>query len=167
MVEVLGDPRTKHQQHLLRVGQRLYKGNWSFVVPLMAALATFVEDTHGFICTPDLHLHEVRLVMTATRANCHGLIDVLPRSSSAQNVVDCLPTWHCFLRIVLRYLSRIWTGRADKPRYRICLSGRGQVYLQECAIQGTKPHDLFPAAAFFVAVRLAWRSLRSPVSSIF
>ena len=53
------------------------------IIPLITTLDTFIKNTHGLIRTPNLHLHKIRLMITATRTNSRGLIHILPRRRSS------------------------------------------------------------------------------------
>merc|ERR1712183_609434 len=63
---------------------------FSVLLPIMAALRALVEDRHGLVCRAGLHLLEVCPVVAALGARRVSLIHVLPRLSTAEDIVDIL-----------------------------------------------------------------------------
>lgn len=62
----------------------------------MTAFDALIKNGHGLIRGANLYLHEVRFVMSATRAVFLRPIDILPGSRSPQYIVHYLP---CRIRL--------------------------------------------------------------------
>jgi hypothetical protein len=85
-------------------------------IPLMCTLDAFVKDTHGFIGTPDLHLHKIGLVVMAGRTCRCGSIDIVPGGSSSQYIIDTfqVDAGSHVARATVGNGTRIWAAGAIK-----------------------------------------------------
>lgn len=53
-------------------------------------VTTLEEIRHRLVGGTDLHLHEIRALVTARRTNSVGRVYVLPRLAAAKNMIDFL-----------------------------------------------------------------------------
>ena len=89
------------------------------VIPLKSTFTALVKHTHGLISASNLHLHEVGLVVRALGAVSHGLINILPRRRSAQNIVHFFSVWSDCIHKGFLELVSVGTCRTDENGGRV------------------------------------------------
>ena len=63
----------------------------SVLSPLIRALNAFIEGRHWLVCAPDLYLHEIRALVSASMAAVNrDLVHILPSLTTSEYIVDLL-----------------------------------------------------------------------------
>ena len=97
----------------------------------MTALRALVERGHGFICGPDLYLHEVGPLMAAPVAAVdRDLVHMLPGLLAAEHVVDLLAVQLHLLLEGARHHEHVGTGLAEETEL-VALGAAGVRFLYQ------------------------------------
>ena len=119
----------------------------------MSTLATLIKYTHGLISTSNLHLQKVRLAVRTLWTDRHGSVHIFPCCFSTEDVIDLFLGRKGFIRHWRRDFARIRAGRTAEKGGSTVLTGC-ELYLQQRAIQRTKPHRNVATTVVGIQVRL-------------